>query len=94
MKKSRTAFTEPIPADGRLVRAVRRHQEHTRNAKLLAQLARETGGNVAAERERHITRRNEEQPDPVDLRGIPVVGKGIAGVSPGTRPDAITDRET
>lgn len=32
--------------------------------------------------------------DPADtrtLRGIPAIGKGVAGVSPGTRPDQITD---
>lgn len=62
-----------------------------RNAKMITAIVRETGGNIATERER---RRLDEQPDPVDLRGIPVVGRGIAGVSPGTRPDAITNRET
>lgn len=27
------------------------------------------------------------------LRGIPAIGKGVAGASPGTRPDAITERD-
>jgi hypothetical protein len=31
-------------------------------------------------------------PNPADLRGIPVVGKGISGVSPGTHPETETIR--
>lgn len=89
-----SAFTDPIPSDGRLTRAIRRQQEHQRNAKLLVQIARDTGGNIADERERHRQARAArfEFPNPVDLRGIPAIGPGVAGVSPGTRPDAIADR--
>ena len=29
--------------------------------------------------------------DAKTLRGIPAIGKGVAGVSPGTRPDQIAD---
>lgn len=90
-----TSFTDPIPADGRLILAVRRKLEHIRQAELLARVARDTGGNVAAERQRHIDARHDrfEFPNPVDLRGIPAIGRGVGGCIPGTRPDAITDRD-
>jgi hypothetical protein len=85
-------FTDPIPSDGRLVRAVRRAAEHVSHAKLLTKIARETGGNVEAERQRARDRRFEFQ-DPVDLRGIPALGRGVGGTIRGTRPDAIADRD-
>lgn len=55
-----------------------------KNAKLLAQLARESSGNLAEEREE---RRRFEFPEPADLRGIPAIGRGVGGAIPGTRPD-------
>lgn len=66
------------------------HLTHALNAELLEQLARDAGGSVVEERAR-IT----HSADPGDnrtLRGIPAIGRGVAGVSPGTRPDAILDR--
>lgn len=70
------------------------HLLHVKNAKELERIARETGGNLTAARAEARARRESpfEFPDPVDLRGIPVIGRGIAGIAPGTRPDAITDR--
>ena len=58
-----------------------------KNAKLIAQLARESTGPKL--------QRPRSQADAADertLRGIPAIGRGVAGVSPGTRPDAICDR--
>lgn len=58
---------------------------------------------------RHITRPSITAADPVSirvritwthdpsdtrtLRGIPAIGRGVAGHIPGTRPDAITNRD-
>lgn len=78
-----------IPAEGRLLRSVRRATEHARNASLIAKLTPDTADTTKLDRPRP----GHEAPDPVDLRGIPVVGRGIAGISPGSRPDAITDRD-
>lgn len=67
------------------------HLLHADNAALLEQLARDTGGNLTQERAAQRT----HPIDPADnrtLRGIPAIGKGVAGVSPGTRPDAICHR--
>lgn len=33
------------------------------------------------------------KPEPGDLRGIPVVGEGVGGVSPGTNPERETIRK-
>lgn len=77
-----------IPTDGRLLRVVRRAAEHARNATLIAKLAPETEQKF--ERPRHTA----EAADTRTLRGIPAIGRGVPGVSPGTRPDAIADRDT
>lgn len=77
----------PIPSDGRLLRTIRRALEHQRNAKLIAKLSPDT--DTTFERPRRATDAADER----TLRGIPAIGRGVAGVSPGTRPDAITNRE-
>jgi hypothetical protein len=59
-------------------------QLHVEHAKLLAQLALETGGNVQEERERR--RRLRMQGSPADLRGIPAIGRGVGGAVAGSRP--------
>lgn len=46
-------------ANRRLAHVVERQAEHARNARLLADVARETGGNVKDEREKHRARRAE-----------------------------------
>jgi hypothetical protein len=33
-----------------------------------------------------------EKAEPGDLRGIPVIGQGVGGVSPGTSPESAIDR--
>lgn len=53
------------------------------NARLIAQVARETGGNLTQERERKVlSRLGDEQ----QLRGIPAVGRGVTGAINRTRP--------
>lgn len=76
---------EPIGYDARLLRHLRRQQEHRAHMRILLDLAEETGGNIAEEREK--ARRRWAPPDPVDLRGIPAVGRGVGGAIRGTRPD-------
>lgn len=85
-----TMMTAPIPYEGRLSRAIRRQHEDAQTARVLQQIARETDvaiGRPASSR--------FEFPDPADLRGIPVVGRNIAGVIRGSRPEDLTmsDRE-
>jgi hypothetical protein len=72
----------PIPYEGRLLRVVRRAQEHAAYAAIVEQLAREVDGDVSEERKRL------HAPSPMDLRGIPAIGPGwsggaIAGSRPG-----------
>jgi hypothetical protein len=59
----------------------RRALEATKNAKLLARLAREDGAPVF-ERPRTQTDAGDER----TLRGIPAIGRGVGGAVPGTRP--------
>lgn len=63
------------------------YQEHAAQARALARAALETGGNLHTERKRF------EFANPVDLRGIPAIGRGVSGCIPGTRPDGIADRD-
>lgn len=75
----------PIPADGRLTLAVRRAAEHARNATLIARLAPDV---------QQKFERPKRYVDPADtrtLRGIPAIGRGVAGASPGTSPHARID---
>lgn len=58
------------------------YQAHLANAAMLERLARETGGDVAVERAGPATPADTET-----LRGIPAVGRGIAGVIRGSQPE-------
>lgn len=59
----------------------RHHQEAERQAKTMAQAAREAPA--------HVPMTAAKLPgDPMALRGIPVIGRGVGGASPGTRPGA------
>lgn len=60
------------------------------NAKLLEQLAREQNASLKTERNR--IRGQHTAADSLTLRGIPAIGRGVAGVIPGLRPDTITDK--
>jgi hypothetical protein len=73
---------DPIPSDRRLLRAVRRAQEHAAHAKILEQITRETGGNVAEERKRFAS----TAADSATLRGLPAIGRGVSGAVRGTIP--------
>jgi hypothetical protein len=73
----------PIPYAGRLLRCVRRQLEHAEHARILAQLAGETNGDVEAVRKSRHT-----AVDAIAARGVPLVGPGCAGgVIRGTQPE-------
>lgn len=57
------------------------------NAKLIASLAPDDRTLTDERRSYHATAGDERT-----LRGIPAIGRGVAGVSPGTRPDQICNR--
>jgi len=57
---------------------IRHHQENERNAKTIAQIARETDANIYLRPSSDD--RNER------LRGIPAVGMNVTGAIQGTRP--------
>jgi hypothetical protein len=82
---------QAIPYEGRLLRCVRREQEHIAHAAILEQIARETGGNVEEERE---LQQAHTAADTRTLRGIPAIGRTVAGVICGTQPEqAVIARE-
>jgi len=53
------------------------------HARQLERVAREVGGDVRATRPAHTAA------DTRTLRGIPAVGRGVAGVIAGTQPEAV-----
>jgi hypothetical protein len=61
------------------------YRERVDQARALARAAAESGGNIAHERAARF-----EFQDPVDLRGIPAIGRGVAGHIPGTHPEKIS----
>lgn len=65
------------------------HQTNVDNAQMIETIARETNGNIAIEKRRQTV---AYAPDPMDVRGIPAVGRNCPGRINGTRPDAILDR--
>lgn len=68
--------------------AIRNMQMRIANAKLIASLQPDHR-TLEAERARQFF---ATAGDDRTLRGIPAIGRGVAGVSPGTRPDAICNR--
>lgn len=78
----RSSWEEPI-GQARLNRMLRNAELDARNARALARVALETGGNVAAERQlRVLSRLGDER----QLRGIPAIGRGVAGAINGSVP--------
>jgi hypothetical protein len=69
-----------VNAFGTFPRGFSSYQANVANAQLLERLARET--NVPLERLQTATPADE-----LTLRGIPAVGRGIAGVIRGTQPE-------
>jgi hypothetical protein len=66
-----------------LPRFLEDERERREHAKVLEQIARETGGDVAQERKRH-------QVDPADsrtLRGLPAIGRSVQGCIRYTQPE-------
>lgn len=76
-----SSWTDPIPADGRLVRAIRRAHEHVQQAKVLAEVARDSSATLAR------PARAADAADSRTLRGIPAVGRGCPGRIAGTDPE-------
>jgi hypothetical protein len=68
-----------IPTDGRLNLQLQRQRTHHTNATLIAKLAPE-----APKPLEH--RRYQPPADTRTLRGIPAIGRGVAGAIPGTNP--------
>lgn len=62
------------------------HQTNIANAQLLETLARDVGGNIQTEKQRQSVL---YAPDPMDLRGIPAVGRNCPGRINGTNPERI-----
>jgi hypothetical protein len=71
-----SAFTRPNPGIHRtlVIAELENHQ-----AIVLATIAREVHGDVQAERSKHI-------PSATELRGIPAIGRGVAGALKGSSP--------
>lgn len=61
---------------------------HAANAEMLEQLARATGGDVKQELAAHAW----TPADALTLRGIPAIGRSVAGVIPGTQPETAATR--
>jgi hypothetical protein len=75
-----------IPTEGRLNLLLQRHTQHTHNATLIAKLAPD----ATTKLEPHHQRRYQPPADTRTLRGIPAIGRGVAGCIPGMNPDRIT----
>lgn len=61
---------------------------HRANAEMLEELARSVGGDVKEELAAHAW----TPADAVTLRGIPAIGRSVAGVIPGTQPESAATR--
>lgn len=75
-----SAWQERIPAEGRLARFVRNAQLDAHNAQVLARVTLET-----SVEERPVTGATAGG-DERKLRGIPAIGRGVAGAIPGSSP--------
>jgi hypothetical protein len=69
-------------------------ETHAKNARLLAELARQQSGNVAEEREERRRAVQATAADGRSLRGLPAIGRGVTGAIYGTNPeDAALSRQ-
>lgn len=71
-------MAQPLP------RFLETHQTRIDHARKLERVVREAGGNTT---ELHKTAHTAA--DSITLRGIPAVGRGVAGVIRGTNPDVV-----
>jgi hypothetical protein len=69
-----------------LPRFMETHASRLAHAKQLAAVVRETDADLNTIRQQHTAA------DSLTLRGIPAIGRGVAGVSPGTNPESIVHR--
>lgn len=67
---------------------IRTTQDRIQAAQTLAQIARQTGGNIQAER----IRMAHTAADAITLRGIPAAGHSVGGAIHGTRPESVCER--
>jgi hypothetical protein len=75
----------PIPYDSRTVLALRRRHEDRVFVETAQRVAQETSSEPETVLEMRLLG------EPASLRGIPAIGRGIGGASPGTRPGARFD---
>ncbi len=66
-----------------LPRFVEGHLERLQHGRILEQIVRETGATVKPRRH------SETAADSLTLRGIPAIGRGVAGVIVGTQPESV-----
>lgn len=64
--------------------SIERFRRRVANARKLEQAARSSGGNL---REQRLDLDYEQAADERNLRGIPAIGRGVAGVIRGTDPE-------
>lgn len=69
--------TQPLP------RFLETHETRLRHARQLERVARATGGDLRERRAIHTAA------DSKTLRGIPAIGRGVAGAVAGTQPEAV-----
>jgi hypothetical protein len=74
-----------------LPRFLETHETRLQHARQLERTVRQAAGNVSTAST--AARTSHTAADSKTLRGIPAIGRGVAGVIPGMRPDAIADRD-
>lgn len=73
----------PIPYESRLIRTVRRNQERREMLEQAQRVAKELGVDVPTV----LAAQKQVQASPGDLRGIPVIGRGVGGAIRHSRPE-------
>jgi hypothetical protein len=71
-----------------LPRFIETHIERQQHARKLEQVARETGANISTKQH------SFDASDTRTLRGIPAIGRGVAGVIIGTQPESVVTSKT
>jgi hypothetical protein len=87
-RSSHSVNTAAIPYESRLVRVLRAREERRELIEQAEAIGRLTGVSTGEAIKVTLTMKAE----PGDLRGIPVMAKGVGGTQPGTRPDGFIDR--
>jgi hypothetical protein len=71
-------------ASAPLPRFLETHATRVEHARKLERIIRESGGDT-----RQLRKTTHTAADGITLRGIPAIGRGVAGVIPGTNPASI-----